>query len=1191
MKKILFKFFFLILIFNYSKQQTRIFPDEYKPYDFIYSENDVLKTYEFSLIEAKVLTKEEITLYLKKQGIHLTYDNCCKNLADFNAWPIMKDVSDYEEIYSNAKYNSESSSITYKFPVQRIDNKGYTIYHKLWIIKKEAETKKLNIFFDYIDDTRQLIYEKSISDQRTFFTIEIFCETKSDDLTIIYINKVRIKINNNNGYETPYPYLNLTGDISSLTFEYEGSTYSPAIALHWTYYKIVIAFSNFSLKGNSLCDTLTNPCISGYYCIGGVCKKCHPSCFDCVNGGLSTDCYSKCSSHSSLMTPNKGTCTIGYVDLNQFDDFDIEDIVPPPRNNRLTISFWMYLNNFPEDPVTASLTNSFSPKINFDFDFTDSSLKIKCAGNDGDIIDIKGLNTWIFVKCAISFDQEDDKKDYLYFRYYGNDKIYHTYHKYNDSPSLNRTNCKHDFKKYYEPDDFISLHFYRFSQLKHDKYTCNVYMKELVLFREFLSEPYDNKYFNVEKLLTSTLELPEVLFIIPFDELKKQGNKYKIKCYSYQGNIEENEILISPKETGEKFTLYPPKLFKRLNLLEKNKKYTSTDLLKIDDITLPQNTLIGSYDNIPLSCTDENFLTLFFQDGTNENDQLAPTNYMGKCENNCDNGKTMMFGLGDRKGFCNKDCDNNEECLNEKVNLLNLKSNFTCKNNYYTMFYKCEKHDIEEIKKNIFYYDPNYMPGNIVIDVRHYNLKSYIIEFWYYHSDCVKITSGYIFYTNQIQIKKVESSYNIYTTAHDIVDTTTINQTQWNQIVLEVYYDPREKRNYKTRVYIQISLNTGNAIEIDHSENPYPLDYVYFCNGRRSSCNNIEINWFCGYYRNLRLFNGILAQRHITFRYDEYYSDFKYLLLSSIVFYYPLYGNYTANNILSQYQQKLDPLTKIISTTNTWNFPQYNYCKRDDNNCTEIDNCEKCFNSKQCYNCKSNYFLKKLEGGDSINCTEIVDPNNINKYYVLKLPMDFDFVMEPLKNDNISNYQGITVNFFIKLYGFKGTDKIDIIYFGDNLKLSYNSNFDDLYFGLNLVTYTGSSETIVSNYYDFRKHFGLWTFISVATYNKTNNNFFPPMVRFEINHKKMPIVGPLDNLNIEKIYFSNQIYALVQRIKIYATYIIGAHSFETHKDIDSVKVNINDFIRPPIGGTEAHDAYFEPVENESNCLFAKFGIN
>ena len=339
-----------------------------------------------------------------------------------------------------------------------------------------------------------------------------------------------------------------------------------------------------------------------------------------------------------------------------------------------------------------------------------------------------------------------------------------------------------------------------------------------------------------------------------------------------------------------------------------------------------------------------------------------------------------------------------------------------------------------------------------------------------------------------------------------------MSQTQWNHVVLEVYYDPREKRNYKTRFYLQIDLNTGNANELDHSENPYPLDYIYFCHGRRSSCNNIEINWYCGYYRNLRLFNGNLAQRHITFRYDEYYSDIKYILISSIVLYYPLYGHYISNNILGQYQEKLDPKL-ITSTTNTWIFPQYNYCIKKDKE-FDSDPCLKGFSQikTKCYECReSNTFLNRKKGGEIIECES-------NKNFVLKLPMPLDFQMEPLKDDNIANYNGITVNFFIKLYGFNITDKIDIIKFGENLKLSYNSNFDDLYFGLNLVTYTGASETVVSNYYDFRKHFGLWTFISVATYNKTHDNFFPPMVRFEINHKKMPIVGSLDTLNIFKRY-------------------------------------------------------------------------
>jgi hypothetical protein len=34
------------------------------------------------------------------------------------------------------------------------------------------------------------------------------------------------------------------------------------------------------------------------------------------------------------------------------------------------------------------------------------------------------------------------------------------------------------------------------------------------LFREYLLEPYNNKYFSYEKIFTSTFELPEVLFVI-----------------------------------------------------------------------------------------------------------------------------------------------------------------------------------------------------------------------------------------------------------------------------------------------------------------------------------------------------------------------------------------------------------------------------------------------------------------------------------------------------------------------------------------------------------------------------------------------------------------------------------------------------------------------------------------------------
>ena len=85
---------------------------------------------------------------------------------------------------------------------------------------------------------------------------------------------------------------------------------------------------------------------------------------------------------------------IGYVDLNQFEDFKIENIVPPPRNNRLTISFWMFVSAFPESETIAFLNNTFSDLINIEFLFSTNKLVIKCVNQEVDsAIDANTLNT------------------------------------------------------------------------------------------------------------------------------------------------------------------------------------------------------------------------------------------------------------------------------------------------------------------------------------------------------------------------------------------------------------------------------------------------------------------------------------------------------------------------------------------------------------------------------------------------------------------------------------------------------------------------------------------------------------------------------------------------------------------------------------------------------------------------------
>ena len=336
--------------------------------------------------------------------------------------------------------------------------------------------------------------------------------------------------------------------------------------------------------------------------------------------------------------------------------------------------------------------------------------------------------------------------------------------------------------------------------------------------------------------------------------------------------------------------------------MDRNKKYTSPDLVEIEDVLRDDNTLIASYDYVPITCIDKNFLT--YRDITFAN-HVAPTpTYHGTCNPNCDLGYSSMHGLAENKGFCNQKCYNRENdpiCLNNNHDLLHLREKFQCKSGYFDIFYNCDKLDDEKEQNNVFLYNHDHGPANIVMDMINYNLKSYIIEFWIFLTTCTQApnTRYVIFLTNQFEMthQSFSSDNYIKSYANRTEHYVKIEDTKWNHIVIEVYYDPREKYDQKSKIYLQTKLNSENPQLIDYSENELPLEYIYFCNGRKASCNGKDIRWYCAYYRNLRLFNGNLAQRYITYRYDEYYRDYKYLL-SSIKLYYPLYGHYVANNLL-----------------------------------------------------------------------------------------------------------------------------------------------------------------------------------------------------------------------------------------------------------------------------------------------------
>ena len=199
-------------------------------------ENDKINNYYYSLIDAKVLTKEDITLHLKKQGIHLTRDNSCITSDDINIWDgIMEKESEFQEIYKNARYNSGQNYIEYKFPVDKIENQGYELFHKVRLINREDESTKLTISLIYTDNTLtdEVIFSGDVG-RNYLFELRIICTLQDNTHVVKYINKL-----------PGFGDIGLKGGIDKIKFEYTNKGISPAIALHWTYLRMKATLSTF----------------------------------------------------------------------------------------------------------------------------------------------------------------------------------------------------------------------------------------------------------------------------------------------------------------------------------------------------------------------------------------------------------------------------------------------------------------------------------------------------------------------------------------------------------------------------------------------------------------------------------------------------------------------------------------------------------------------------------------------------------------------------------------------------------------------------------------------------------------------------------------------------------------------------------------------------------------------------------
>jgi hypothetical protein len=138
-------------------------------------------------------------------------------------------------------------------------------------------------------------------------------------------------------------------------------------------------------------------------------------------------------------------------------------------------------------------------------------------------------------------------------------------------------------------------------------------------------------------------------------------------------------------------------------------------------------------------------------------------------------------------GYCDHICSNAMKCNNENFNDF-----CETEGDYYNLYYECVD------KSNDYYmqFSHFYSPGTIEIEIPISDLKSYIIEFWYYPDFFLQQTDGamysygtslwYIFYSNSVQLGYNTGQLHYLTSFGGISNspiTSLYNDHEWNKFI------------------------------------------------------------------------------------------------------------------------------------------------------------------------------------------------------------------------------------------------------------------------------------------------------------------------------------------------------------------------------------------------------------------------
>ena len=952
-------------------------------------------------------------------------------------------------------------------------------------------------------------------------------------------------------------------------------------------YKRTNANTNYS--GGSKCPF----CIEHYSCFNLKCQECtDPACEKCENNkSICSKCPSTSTTWYELNLAQNG-CTFDYPDLSKFSDITFvpnlndktgqeQGQVPPAIHWRVTMEFWTYIN-YPKKIMGKNLHIIYKDFMSITMTPSDDDgMNIICTPIewmypvDGITDPIKSYlddklgafymedtqnnitSKWFYTRCGFNLDTN---KAYI------NNQV--EYNLMIPQIFTNQDNVPFQLKKFYKPDQYTSIKIQNFSGA-----ATNIFLRNLNIYREYMPQKIETKFFNVHKI-GSPIEFPQLLYSIPFDDVKGVGKSYSFTSYSFYKRIDNNNIVRSLNVLTRYNNsmsvvgadLMPPRNFYRLNLRDINTQAKDCEYFTTIGIQCGDNRS---------KCFDNNLAYACSNTGTADDPYYLDISTLS-CNQKCPNGFHHPPDDTDFKQslYCSKKCDSGLQICPWANEYYTDITTFTCPNGFFDLYYKCYRNDELIIDRNALFFSSAMNTHSIFIDLKHV-YTSYLLEFWFFFDrrfnedfDEKKLLGRLIFMTNAFYVFKCE---------HTSWPHTCVRVTKGGSV------SSRDYPELLTWNHFVLSVDINNLVLASFGHMEYYLDgnananmalnSITFCNEDYYSpiLSNLcqQKKWVDAYYKNIKIWDISTTTRYALLA-SHQYEDVDTVMRKHL--YTFNLNDITRNTIVDSIQgaNGYVPFNSYTENVDNNNYILYeynfypnqfegkyiqSYLKIKQRYQYAPGNCRT--GCKICYGSGGGHCLSCLDGYALFTdkCHLIAENQN---YYTYRNPATNmpNKLSLNIHKEAIDKFDHMTIFFFIKIYGFTrdiGTYPEDtkLIIFNEEQKffLGYDQANESLYVSL--------KDKKIYEYKNFReKYFGHWVPFSISTFRETDQTFRRNMANCELSHYDLPYInGNLNDYTLPYLYFSefsitNKWIGLLSDLKIYKDFII--HPWNLIKQDDDI---------------------------------------